>query len=595
MSDESDREDHMASERDDELDEYGSDESGSEATNELLDVEAVESDGQSDDETADYFDDAEPCFFHQFCLLPIELRQRVWEFFDPNLTSKARVLEVAALSSPEELWPGATLEQQTEPARTMLAIHKESRDLVLKHYPDTFHLHSGRTIVHFNGERDIILLYGPNLSGLLRSLLQRTILPANLKNIAFDWNQDEPPDSAVAVDMMALEAEFSVRIYCCHDACTFASRELQHFVSDSARKFYAQTREEESGLGEDAEYMYCWHDRQVDEDSTEETPKLRNMVKFSFGEGLRRYDKIKNAMLMEGAWEDKWESSESGSESGSEPDEYEIDGFVVDSESEEGEGSGDDEVEDGDGDMGGEPGLDDNVSSFNGFSPLHDEDSDLRNGDDLPVAHFSSLEPESPRTDDSDAPDSEAQPARMTNRSKRRILSSDDEDGSEDGHDDEPVKHARPNKRARVVLSDSEDEGEADEDDRPIRNGGDAREEDETSQASSDSDEEEDEEEDSDEEPVKAKPLSLLDKLRQFRSDNPISPSGSDDGSVASAGLDGARPSGGKFQDYSDRYDDDDDDDEDDGMDAGEEDGLVADMAEEDFNDEDEGEGESGW
>ncbi|KAI0598405.1 hypothetical protein F4775DRAFT_555364 [Biscogniauxia sp. FL1348] len=643
MSDESDREDHedhTASSEPDDLDgdEYSSDQSGSEATNPLLDTEAVESDGESDDETADEFGEpeSEPYFFPQFCRLPIELRERIWEYFDPNLTSKARVLDVTVLSSPLELWAGPTLDQQTEPARVMLATHRESRALALKHYPDTLHLHREKSIVHLNCAQDIVSLSGQFDAAILRTLLSTSLSDCGVKSITLDWESEVPIEPMFKVPYLSLENDFGVRIYLCVNAIAYSSRDLQPFVSDSAQKYYMQTREEEEGLGEDFECIYCWNADPMGGDYTGLEPEPEDMIKFIFKEGIRRFDKIKNTMSIEGPWEDNWQSDSemSGSDVESEVDEYELDGFVVNSESGESEGSDNDdedrEEEEEEDDIEGGTRLDDNVSSFNGFSPLQDEDGDMGNDHDLPAAHFSSLEPESPHPDDledQEISESEEQPTRNTRTSDRRIISSDDapesvgdaqrsqsikgkdvlefggrpgrgsrikrrivssddedqdEDGPEDEHEDSPVKKARPHKRARVIMSDSEDEDEEEGDGRHERSRKLDDEDDENTQGSSDSateEEEEEEEEDSDEEPMKAKPVSLLDRLRRFKSDNPISPSGSDDESVASAGTDGT---GGNGEDEGE---------DESGTDRGEV-GMYADMDTEQDYDEEEDEGE---
>ncbi|KAI1636064.1 hypothetical protein F4809DRAFT_611270 [Biscogniauxia mediterranea] len=632
MSDESDRQDHTASSEPGELDgdEYSSDQSGSDATNPLLDVEAVESDGESDDETAGEFDEHEP-YFPQFCRLPIELRERIWEYFDPNLTCKARVFDVTLVSSPVELWDGPTLDQQTEPARAMLATHRESRALVLKRYPDTLYLRNKKSMVRLNAEQDIVLLSGEFDAHRLRTVLSTSLSDCGVKSIALAWNDDVPSERTRNMLCSFLENESGVRIYICRDAITFSGRDLQPFVSDSAQKYYMQTREEEEGLGEDSEYMYCWNAGPMGDDYAGREPGPRDMVKFCFMEGIRRFDKIKNAMSIEGPWEDKWQSDSEkfDSDMESEADDYELDGFVVNSESDESEGSdnNDEDGEEDDDDMEGGTRLDDDVSSFNGFSPLQDEDEDMGNDRDLPAAHFSSLEPDSPRSDgledqevsesaeqpmrnirtsnrhiisSDDAPESEEGNTRMPQsansgnvlelrgrpgprtRTKRRIASSDDddedEDGPKDGHEDKPVKKARHHKRAHVIMSDSEDEDEEEGDGRHTRSRKLDDEDDESSQGDSDSateEEEEEEEDSSDEEPVKAKPVSLLDRLRRFKSDNPISPSGSDDESVASAA--------------SDNIDDNDEDESD--TERGEI-GMYADMdAEQDYDqEEDEGE-----
>lgn len=153
------------------------------------------------------------------------------------------------------------------------------------------------------------------------------------------------------------------------------------------------------------------------------------------------------------------------------------------------------------------------MSTFNGFSPIRDENSDLHLDGEIEVGNFSSLEPESPNHYDnaSEQDGSDEEPVQKTARRKRRIVSSDDEDDPNDECDEEVKMPSRPAKRSRVVLSDTEDEGDEDGDE-------------DTKQGRDIAYESEESDEPEDEEPVKTKSMSLFEKLKQYRQENPVPP-----------------------------------------------------------------------
>ncbi|CAJ2509048.1 Uu.00g140740.m01.CDS01 [Anthostomella pinea] len=582
MSDQYDRDHLTASEYEDEfegeheheLDEDASDESATEDGNDFIDMEAVESDNQSEDE----FDEREFYSFPQFCLLPIELRALIWGFFDYDLKSKGRVMQVMVMES--DLWQSAVLEQQTASARAMLATHKESRALALKSYPDTFTIRGGSAVIRCDPDQDIILLSAHQMV-TEDSAYAITRQLRNIRCFAVD-DKDFRFDGEIWTALRALENVKTV--YSCFEASEMKPQGLQGFVSNEANKFYVQTTEEEPGLGEDLEFLYCWTRSETSPETAayefiEANPiwagvmgtEIWPMVRFSFEKGLRYHDRIKFATLREGEWEDKWvPGSEADSEDGSagsddedddDEDESDLDGFIVDESLGEGEESTADEVEDTVVDQSSD---EDHVSTFNGFSSPQD-DTGLTEDDGITAARFSSLEPDPDPAGADDSDDSVVEvPPPIAKAHKRHIVSSEEEEDTDD--DSEARKRQpRPTKRARIVLSDTEDEGNSDtrDEDRkstkkqsrgtkrqrvvlsdsededsvqeispPARHGGDAAEEDERSQEDSDDD---DGEEDSDEEPAKEKQMSLLARIQQFRSDVPVPDSGSDAESRASA------------------------------------------------------------
>ncbi|KAI0514664.1 hypothetical protein F5B22DRAFT_226456 [Xylaria bambusicola] len=312
------------------------------------------------------------------------------------------------------------------------------------------------------------------------------------------------------------------------------------------------------------------------------TPPIWPLVEYSFDSGIELYEKVKRrcarkvdkAAKAGTASPSSSESSEGESFYESESDDYELDGFIVDNSSEGSE----EPSEDGsilNGDMvDDDTRVEDDPDVFNGFSPLEEEDSHDEAADGLPgtIAVNHDYESEEELSDEQSAGE-EPQPTTQTDRRKRMIISSDDVDDGEAGNE-EPATGPprRANKRARVVLSDSEDDedgnrneigSEAEEASRPkkrtrtvLPDSEDEEDKEEETKVKRrrrprpklDSDEEEDEDEvnngeeedvsedeydedEDDEEEPASKPMSLMERLRQFRSDVPVSPEGGSPGS----------------------------------------------------------------
>ncbi|KAI2469069.1 hypothetical protein F4781DRAFT_239582 [Annulohypoxylon bovei var. microspora] len=564
MSEESDLEDRVASgEDDDNLDEVDSEadseddsevdseESGSEDANGFIDMEASESDGRTDDEDDLSSDGAEQFYFPQFMQLPPELRARVWDFFDPDLRAKARVFKLIFPDYHSEVWESAFLDEQTAPARAMLATHHESRELALKSYPDALHIRSGCYDVRFNNAKDVVLIHGwthPANNGV--SLTNILSILGDPSYLAFE------SDSILLREedelLLCSGDESKPRIlFHCNDQYMFSGRELQWCISDIAHTYHAEGTEEIEGLPHVVETIYCWPDFGNPEELILEKVKLLvarpgiqwwPMVEF---DKIERYRKLQVAVATEGEWSDKW-STTTAEHSSPQPwteDEYESDGIddaTIDEE--------DDSSEDGDDLVVQSDDVEEDIAStFNGFSPLQVATSE-HSGDEIGVGNFSSLEPESPgpgtyadahsheSEHDSEHAISDEEPIQKSSRRKRRIISSDDEHDDEDELDGEVKLPSRPNKRPRIVLSDTEDE-DGEDGDESAEHGQEA--------AGGSEDDEDPEEQESDgseeSEPVKAKPLSLFEKLKQFRDENPVSPdsgAGSDAGSNAEASLD---------------------------------------------------------
>ncbi|KAF2967461.1 hypothetical protein GQX73_g6084 [Xylaria multiplex] len=487
-----------------------------------------------------------------------------------------------------QLFESLTLSQQTAPARMLLATNKESRRIALQHYPDTIRLHGELFDVRFNGSQDIILLREAGLSEIAFGLEDWSdkIKYLALDHNICGWSDPLSPNDDLGYEeaLKTLKAVF----YCFDvaDLDSVGRRKLDWSVSESSKQFYIDTYEESPGLGEDYETLYCWPDTtlhadfvdRVGEDYMLGFPPLPAiygiptwpMVQYSFESGLDKYHRVKRRyernIGREAGSASPHESSEGESFYESEPDDYARDDFVVDTSS-EGEESSEDEDEgvhidgphDDYDDLSGEDGGEDGVQLaqdyvFNGFSPLQEESSDDEPTENLPNTVLVVRDLESPDDDLSNASSHEEQPRTIaqTGRRKRHIVSSDDEDDGEDGGGPIVETSSRAKKRARAILSDSEDgegggengtrsategssrlkkrvrtvlsDSEGEEDERPgppdDEMDEDEDEDDEDDEATEGADDE------SEEESRVSKPMSLLARLRQFRSDVPIPPEG---------------------------------------------------------------------
>ncbi|KAK7757384.1 hypothetical protein SLS62_000396 [Diatrype stigma] len=583
MGDSSDRDDdHTASEE--ERPDSSSAESGESDSEEgsigagaLLDLEASESGGEDEQESDDDDDDHDDgqmsawshknhhTFFPQFCRLPIELRQRVWEFFDLDLRAPARVFDVHVVG--DCLWPSGTLEQQTEPARTLLEVHRESRQMGLKFYPDTLPILNRKGFMRYHKDRDIIFLGWMTDSMDWESSRWENIAGdlKHVKNLAFEVKPDIHLIDIFG-DLPFHHFASLQKVYPCWDAFDLHARNLKWCVSDMVHVFHVETEEQEPGLGEDMEAVYCWPNLEKHPEYAEkEIPKdirlsrstngagekgveLWPMVLFSSYDGARRYHRLRAKALTDpdAAW-DSESSSESGDES-SEEDEYEsegIDDATIDESDEDEAGLDDLVVRDSSDDE------DEGGSAFNGFSPQRDVVA-FSGVVDL-TGDFSSLEPEPPKhdvPDDSDSDeesDPDEEPTRKIKRPRRQVVSSDSEDEPADEPREKPAgKQTRqPNRRpGRVVLSDSDDSDDDDDD-----NGANTKSKGsgiEESDAAADDDSAEDSDEEEEQEDIK--PMSLAERLRLFRSDNPVPQDGLDSGS---------EDAGGSESFYQDAEDDD--------------------------------------
>ncbi|KAK8085091.1 hypothetical protein PG997_006362 [Apiospora hydei] len=477
----------------------GSDESDDDENHGFLDVEAVESgdeshEGDTDDESEDGFEFES---FPQFTRLPIELRQRIWEIFDPDMRAPARIFGFRMpFSGANELHEGPLLERQTAPARAVLATHHESREYALKYYPDAIEKGGEPGIIRYRKESDIIMVSGYFRDFASISSWQESDVFTGIRNIALDLegtaeHQYEDLLSTERPQWPNLQSTYFVT-----QAITHRTRNLRWCGSDAVQTYHLQVEELDTGLGEDYEAFYCWPQgrerehtnlpifgHEEEEDGEEEGEGINKsslgqkcsvikigeetiwpIVVFDFeGSGVHRHDKLREIYPVGGNWEeaDDWHSDEFSGDEEDElsPDEYESEG-IDDGSIDEDEASGDEDdlqVLDDDSEQ------EFDTSVFNGFSPPPDDSAaavEPANFSSVEPesAHFSSIEPESPDHSDAEASDTADESVRNVQRPGRRVLA-DSEDESGDESEDEEQNDAQPTtRRKRAIMSDSEEE-----------------------------------------------------------------------------------------------------------------------------------------
>lgn len=101
--------------------------------------------------------------FPQFARLPYELRRQIWQFHCPDLDGQPRLLWLQMLcsNSRDIAWyptEGRYLMEQTQPLRSMMAVHRESRQMGVDMFPDSFNINCTNHSVRFNQARDIVYL-----------------------------------------------------------------------------------------------------------------------------------------------------------------------------------------------------------------------------------------------------------------------------------------------------------------------------------------------------------------------------------------------------------------------------------------------------
>ncbi|KAH6637342.1 hypothetical protein F5144DRAFT_570293 [Chaetomium tenue] len=602
----------------DDGDELDASSDGLSESNDFFDLEAADSDddvSSSGDSNSDQdHDEPDNHFFPQFKRLPFELRHSIWEFFCPDLTARPRVLwfnlshhhrrDGSKYLVPVE---GPFLDQQTRPARAMLAVHQESRQLIQRVLPDTLSF-GHDAVLHFNAERDIVQLSSRHSSTVLH-LDNTPRLPGfgeHIRHLALDvvslfTTGGRTPGPARSFENLQA-------VYYVTNPFDHKRRHLRWCFSGLANRYVFDTFEEHPGIGEDGQHIYSWPDTRnpgvTDETKVPLALLIDDLLRAGYPAGTKfaNFNGAPIWPLVTFRWDCHWprlenlsrggapessigESSGSETSGEEEPNEYEsegIDDSIIDDESESSDddllvvplvgGGSSDQSEQEDG------------SSLVSSSPrpegyMQDGTIDLTADGEGDMPRFSSPEPPSSETlqgsSDSVHESDSDQPAVRTSRPKRpraRVVDSDSDSDSDDagprkrariGNHRNPIalssddenehRIMRGNRRARTIIS--EDEG--DEDDEDSEQGHDStediRDRRDASSCTSSSEEKDDSEE-SDGGATVGKALTLAEKLQLHRENNPIPPSEDEDSEILDMGDDdyGAR-------DYADFQDDEED------------------------------------
>ncbi|KAM0544981.1 hypothetical protein ACHAPJ_011562 [Fusarium lateritium] len=535
-------------------DESSDDSDGGGLLDTMAAVDSEEDSDESDDENHgdDTIDDSDTDLFPKFSELPTELRHRVWEFFCPELFARYRVLDFiisyGTARHPESasafVWTvrdGMALEDQTRNLRTVFAVHQESRALATNAFPHTLSIDagSGDALVAFNRNSDVVLVNGLSCPAG-RNVFHLPEFASEIKNLALGGT--DIIDSLSGPDVPNLLSQFSQleSFYVSVSSTECQKSSLTWCTSDLVNHYQTQTYEKQPGLGEDLQFLWCWPDLQrhpdfarfqISRDTWDNLPdplgstleqrglKAWPMVAFEYERGLRRYEMLQTL----GPDVDDSESSEESDgedEDGDGPDldQYESDGIDDDEIVE----TYDDSDEEGISLASGSP-----APAPHQVHELSDDEDEDGAG-----ANFSSPEP-----------DPEPESAPVPRGRKRRVVSDSDDESEED---------VQPSKRARTDrVDESEDEDDepqvsqpdrsqrsrraivSDDDDDDDEQGGVSRQEPASDDGKSDSsgseDSEDEESEESEEEDAPPARLSLAERLRLNREENPVDNGDSDD------------------------------------------------------------------
>ncbi|KAJ4420305.1 hypothetical protein N0V85_000654 [Neurospora sp. IMI 360204] len=506
----------------------------------MLDLEASESHSSEDEDDDDEHDENDLAehiheypnsrqarrndhqSFPKFGLLPYELRQRIWEMFCPDLTAKSRVYEFRIIPPPGdqhdrpcEVWENHILEQQTAPVRVMLSVYQESREHVLKKFPDVLTFCNGRSMIRWNRKNDVVILCGranppyqpvPGFSDQIWNLALDVDFARNLDyHINLDLPETERPNYARILGTFCPNLK---RAFLVIDSADCRAMIVRWCASKDNHHYFVRTEEEEPGMGEDAEYMYCWRNSSKTREFTIDNsiPGTLNaqvwqslqyaknglddrdtifqpLIRFSFETGLQRFEE-----LVKREYDSDWTFTDisSDDEHDDEPDEYESSGIDDSEINEDEEGASEseddlvvvaddsDQEEEDSSDEGGPTHAAHSVEGHDGpIEIIDDFDDESDSGINTThhhhhigpsdAARFSSIEPSDSSTmDEKSSSPHRAGPSRSAGSGRKRVLESDSEE--EEEHDEPPRKAARISKesrrraRATVVLSDDEDE-----------------------------------------------------------------------------------------------------------------------------------------
>lgn len=514
MSDESEGEEHYYSGSEEDDESHGS-ESGGDNNHGLLDLEASEASSEPDYDAQGLSDAGShdgsyaEYNFPKFMQLPPEIREMVWGAFCPDLGPDPRVFELhlythvsppGAVHLPtvvRAIVPGPQLESQTEPMRTVLAVHQESRALGLKSAPHELSL-SNQVMVRYHEERDVLFVAWDEEILLRGIALRFQELGIEAQNIAFPsivchYNRDELVDVMYllpqAKRLFILDEEDDMRDP--DGVSPMQPRDYAWTVADKVNRYRLDTEEEgEYGLSNAVSRIFCWPDldkfpefaeenvtkpeddwwwtsrimefrtrlwapledsRELNEDDipqeekAEAIERLQNiqvwpMVRFNFGEGLDLFYYMETHGLDKDCLPPDYFSDSEGFDEEIE-DRYESSGIDDDPIDD----STSDEDEDEDELLGQHLGQD--TSHLHGSSSqLFDDRSDMGG---LPPANFSSGEEDIREQDHitltSDSDDDSGSQSR-TFRRKRQVVDSDSDESATETEQTPPSR-----RRSRIA------------------------------------------------------------------------------------------------------------------------------------------------
>ncbi|UPK94728.1 hypothetical protein LCI18_005663 [Fusarium solani-melongenae] len=271
----------------------------------LLDTMAAEgSEDESSEESSDEDEldrgvsSSTKAHFPQFCRLPIELRQRIWELFCPELRARHRVLDFsisygtarhpdAASAFVWTVRDGIALDDQTRTLRTVLAVHHESRAMASNAFPHSLSMDAGAgdAVVRFNRDSDVVLING------LRSPEGNHVfhLPefgSEIKNLALSgWSSLDQIDGT-AVSNFLVKFDQLESFFVCLSFSNCRKSRMAWCTSDLINRYHTQTFEREAGFGENLQWLYCWPDLRNHADFAKHGPWLSLNLSVAY-DGLR--------------------------------------------------------------------------------------------------------------------------------------------------------------------------------------------------------------------------------------------------------------------------------------------------------------------
>ncbi|KAL2125726.1 hypothetical protein VTJ04DRAFT_2091 [Mycothermus thermophilus] len=557
----------------------------SEGRNGLFDLEADDTDEETSDENEeggiDWSFGVIPeghTFFPQFMKLPIELRFRVWEYICPELTGNGRVVSFnlrAGYSCDPWVDDSMYLDQTTVRVRLISAVHRESRQLAIKAFPDILNFGPDHEwIVRFNARKDVIGLSTmmtpkhehssifwklglPSIPGFSERVRHLKIFATQTQDVDLQGMFDNFPN---------LEA-----VYRCTPPPLDQPELLRWCVSDRIKSYCPQLVED-NGIGNERffQFLYCLPNLAEHRDFAETQIPLQGLLGTSAELASvkadsdckvwplirfedRQIDFIEHLKTWDGK-EDLSQYIPEESDLSSESDEYESSG-IDDSEISDHVGSDIDYYIDSEGEIHQISSHEDEPDINSDYSKDDSEQASL-NEDDLEAADqgsdedlqpFSPIQDSSPSSQHSPATssgsdaagsgsDSEGTPAPKTKRPRTRRVVADSDDEEEE--EDMPRKRAR--KRARIVDSDDDDSDDDEEEDddipqkrrkraRIIQESDDDASSDSEHPPDDDPSEEEwsgisgsDDESESSEAETRTRPMSLIERLQLHRERHPI-------------------------------------------------------------------------